>query len=731
MKNQHTDYIFRKFMIVIFFNLLAFQTYSHTKSCNADFEFQIDTLTFQVSFNNTSSGSPTFVLWDFGDGETSAEYHPVHQYQDSGTYMVCLEIWGGGDCQDIICKTLTIGEDGSINCEANFEFNSTDRDLEIQFTNLSGSDIDSAFWDFGDGNFSNSLHPIHVYGQEDSYLVCLNIFVGNCFDMLCLTVNASYADCQVEYSYNEIQAPFDFQFINESIGTFDDWLWDFGDGNTSTLEQPSHTFSTYGSYKIILQGSRDNGIYCSDTISHVIDIKEPDTCSANFTFVIDENRPNIVVFSDSSIGDISYWQWDFNDYPGGGSYSYGQNPSHVFPANGDYQVTLTIGNDNGTSNITKLVHIVVPLIVDFTFQLDSLNEIPNTFIFQSQIEGFYDNLIWNFDNEVVLNKEDTTHAYAEQDKDYQVALIAQYTFNDTSILKKQLAKGLTTSEYFDMGGQVFFGDSLLNNPSSTGDEALAYLYRVDGNNMIPIDTNYFHYLGYYWFPQKLKAYYIVKTALTPNSTHYSAFAPTYVGNTTQWDEAEIINLAQNKFREDVYLVEELAEKSGTTWLEGSVFDILNINIENLEAVVCLFDMDENLLNYQYADDEGKYLFKNISKGHYMLSADVTGIPVRPQLIFIDGKQNQEFKTANLITSSDIFPNPASNYSILSYTNTGKFKEISIQIIAQSGLVLSEKQLPVHQGKNFFSIDLTEFSKGLLMVKVMDGDGQKILKLLHY
>lgn len=451
---------------------------------------------------------------------------------------------------------------------------------------------------------------------------------------------------------------------------------------------------------------------------------------ADFSFSIDMDRPSQIHFTDLSTGDPTAWEWNFHDFPDGGSFSYGQHPLHSFPKNGEFEVTLTVSNDTSTDQITKTIIIDVPLTINFIFQLDSSNIIPNTFIFDAEVEGYYDDLSWVFENQTMLAKEDTVHSYSQQDKDYQVCLIAQYIFNDTSIMKKTLCKGLTTSEYYDLGGQVYFGDSLMNNPYATGDSAIAYLYRVDGNHMTPVDTNHFHYLGYYWFPQKLKAYYIVKTALTESSNHYAGFAPTYVGNTTDWEEAEIINLAQNKFREDVMLVENANLKNGTSNIEGSIFDILPSNSTENDAVVYLFNIDDRLINYQYTDEDGQYIFYDISEGHYTLRADLTGIHVRPQLIYVDGKSNRDFKSAKVNSKVELFPNPAKEYSILSYSNTGDSREINIQFLSVNGQLIKEQNAIIHHGENYLSLDLNSVSKGLVIVKLMDGQERKYWKLLH-
>lgn len=450
-------------------------------------------------------------------------------------------------------------------------------------------------------------------------------------------------------------------------------------------------------------------------------------CTADFTFEISEsiNKPSVIQFHDQSIGSPTNWEWNFGD----GSTSYGQNPLHYFPENKDFQVSLKISSDSCNDMIEKTITINVPLNISFTQRLDSLNKTPNTFIFSTEFTGFYDLHFWDFGDGVLANVEDTVHSYLLQDHDYQVCLTAQYNFNDTSFMKKVSCKGLTTSEYFDMGGQVYFGDSLMNNPHSTGDTGMAYLYRVNGNNIVPIDTNYFINLGYYWFPQKLKAYYIIKAAFLPNSTHFENFAPTYVGNTSQWDEAEIINLAQNKYREDINLLSLKSRNSGSTQLEGSIDELLEINSNFDEAIACLFNMENQLIDYQSVDKSGKYIFPQVEKGHYLLSADYTGIHVRPQLIYIDGKREEKFKNSMISPSNDIFPNPATSYSILNYHNEDLSKTIRVQIINSEAEILQETEFTAVRGDNYFRIDLNNFAKGMIFIRILDGNNT-VYKLIH-
>ncbi|NPD44496.1 PKD domain-containing protein [Lentimicrobium sp. S6] len=459
-----------------------------------------------------------------------------------------------------------------------------------------------------------------------------------------------------------------------------------------------------------------------------ITIAQRDTlCVANFSFEesITIGKPSVIQFKDLSTGNPTDYLWNFGD----GSTSNASNPFHYFPEAGNFIVTLSISNEFTQDEISKEVNIEVPLEISFTFKLDSNYHIPNTFHFASEIEGSYDYLLWDFGEGVLTNVEDTTHSYTYQDTDYQVCLTAKYYFNDTSTIQKITCQGLTTSEYYNLGGQVFFGDSLMNNPYPTGDTGIAYLYRMDKNNIIPIDTNYFVDFGYFWFAAKLKSYYIIKTHFTENSNHSRQYAPTYVGNTTQWDEAEIINLAQDKFREDLSMVEKKDNKSGTAEISGSIFDILNI--ENIEGnpMVYLYNTQEELIDYKSTDSNGDYYFDHVSSGHYLVNADITGVKARSQMVIVNGKGRSHLKSESIEQESIIFPNPAIDYSILEYYYSGKMKEAKMLIYNSNGNILREESITLNDGLNYIHIDLENTNKGVIFVKIADEQTQ-VFKLIH-
>jgi PKD repeat protein len=159
-------------------------------------------------------------------------------------------------------------------------------------------------------------------------------------------------------------APLDVVFADLSTGAITAWSWDFGDGASSTLANPAHTFITPGNYTVALTVSGPGG---SD-VAFAIDMVSvsPAAPGANFTAsVVDGIAPLAVDFADLSTGAITAWSWDFGD----GVSSTLASPTHVYAAPGLYSVALTVTGPGGTNTLlrTDLISVrhAVP-VADFS-----------------------------------------------------------------------------------------------------------------------------------------------------------------------------------------------------------------------------------------------------------------------------------------------------------------------------------------------------------------------------
>ncbi len=143
-------------------------------------------------------------------------------------------------------------------------------------------------------------------------------------------------------------------FTDSSTNSPTAWSWNFGDSNTSTVQNPSHTYSSAGTYTVALTATNAYGNN-TNTKSNYISVTSGAPV-ANFSGTpTSGTAPVTVAFTDSSTDSPTSWSWNFGDT----STSTVQNPSHTYTASGTYTVALTATNANGNNTNTKTNYITV------------------------------------------------------------------------------------------------------------------------------------------------------------------------------------------------------------------------------------------------------------------------------------------------------------------------------------------------------------------------------------
>lgn len=228
--------------------------------------------------------------------------------------------------------------------------------LAVRFTNLSAN-ADSFLWEFGDGESSSEVHPTHTYSQAGAYTVRLTAFAPGKSDV---EEKPGYILARVplkaEFSASPKLglAPLQVAFANLSTGA-SSCLWDFGDGSTSALDAPTHTYGSPGMYTVSLTAYGPGG--SSDTKTAVNFIQVDGPVVADFEASPRSGAaPLTAVFSDRSSGStIVSWQWDFGD----GSVSTQRNPAHTYTKDGSYAVTLQVFGYSVNDRKTRDAYIAV------------------------------------------------------------------------------------------------------------------------------------------------------------------------------------------------------------------------------------------------------------------------------------------------------------------------------------------------------------------------------------
>ncbi|OPX64950.1 MULTISPECIES: PKD domain-containing protein [unclassified Methanoregula] len=192
--------------------------------------------------------------------------------------------------------------------------------------------------------------------------------------------------------------PLTVQFTDMSTGSPTSWSWDFGDGGSSSLQNPSHVYLTTGTYTVTLTATNAGG---SDTETKTGYITVTDAAPvAEFNGTPRSGtRPLTVQFTDMSTGSPTSWSWNFGD----GGTSTVRNASHTYTAAGNYTVSLTatnawgsdtemkVGYINVTSPVTTTTTTPVP-VHQVTLNTDRQGDLVEGTYMQFRVTGLYSSI---------------------------------------------------------------------------------------------------------------------------------------------------------------------------------------------------------------------------------------------------------------------------------------------------------------------------------------------------
>lgn len=307
-----------------------------------------------VNFVNSSIGGVSY-NWNFGDGATSTAANPTHTYTSYGSFAVQLVVTNLSGCKDSLLLPDYIqiqAPQASIN---NLPQSSC-APLTWTFSSIVNSPdpVVSYFWDLGDGTTSTLPNPTNTYNTGTYNITLIVTTAGGCKDTV-VVQNGIIANDRptANFSANprDVCAKFDVNFTDLSSSNVTRWLWDFGDGTTSSDQNPSHHYEDTGLFTIRLIVWNGN---CPDTLV-IVDYVHISPPIARFTSTYNCDDPKTLIFTDLSIG-ADEWLWDFGD----GTTSISQNVVHTFPDTGLFTIQLTVINHTtGCDDIrTQTVRIV-------------------------------------------------------------------------------------------------------------------------------------------------------------------------------------------------------------------------------------------------------------------------------------------------------------------------------------------------------------------------------------
>lgn len=318
-----------------------------------------------ISFINNSSGPPTLsYFWDFGDGNFSTVMNPVHTYTASGTYTAILVTTSTAGCEDTAYSSPIVigGFTTSFTAPLQVCVNET-----ATFTNTSTPVPTAGRWTFGDGGTANTINATHAYTAPGLYTVWLYNTYSSCIDSISqqITVNPNPVANFTAPVRSKCEPSLTVNFQDLSTGGATAWAWDFGDGGTSSLQNPSYTYTTYGSFTVKLVVT--NGFGCKDSLilpNYVI-IRRASISIPNLP--ARGCIPYTITFNPviTAVDAVTSYQWVFGD----GGTSTLANPTYTYITQGTYDVRLVITTSTGC-NDTLLVRQAVKVgskpVADFS-----------------------------------------------------------------------------------------------------------------------------------------------------------------------------------------------------------------------------------------------------------------------------------------------------------------------------------------------------------------------------
>ena len=385
-----------------------------------------------IQFIDMSTNTPTSWVWSFGDGGTSADQNPSHAYTTAGTYTVTLTATNVGG-SDTITKTGYItAVKSTLPPTAAFVSNITSGtvSLAVQFVDASTHSPAGWAWSFGDGSTSAEQNPSHTYTTAGTYTVTLTATNAGGSDTVTktgfVTVSSSSSAPIASFvpTVTSGTVPLTVQFVDTSTNSPTGWVWSFGDGGTSSEKNPSHIYTSAGTYTVTLTATNPGG---SNTVTQtgIITVYYALPVVSFSSNATSGTTPLAVLFTDTSTNSPTSWYWYFGD----GGTSSDQNPVYEYTDAGTYSVSMSATNSAGTNTTTKTDYITVTAItspvVSFTSDVTT-GTAPVTVQFTDESSYSPTSWRWSFGDGISSTEQNPSHTYTSAGS-YTVALTATNT----------------------------------------------------------------------------------------------------------------------------------------------------------------------------------------------------------------------------------------------------------------------------------------------------------------
>lgn len=685
--------------------------------------------------------------WNFGDGTPwtkNNEFQFSHLYALPGTYLVCLM---DTTCPNnpMFCDSVVASNTKALTAYFTHESYGNGVFIFSDSSIRSNAPIIAYQWDFGDGSFAHDSVAKHNYHASGTYHVSLTVLdSANNYDIYYDTVEATVTTpCYAEFKYEYVNNQFQFYNLSLSPDTTISYTWNFGDGSApSNMLNPIHTYPTSNNYLVTLVMT---GSTCNDSIKKTIYMPDTTICNLNFNTVINYQKVTFTVSSTNTEPLFEKYLIEYGDF--NTSYMLDSTKTYIYQDTGTYKVCVSslinlCGVEIKRCKNIRIDNLTTYCVADFEIYSETYRAaFYNSSVTYGTTVPSTVNIRWGDGTSYTgIDSGFFTHEYAAEGP-YNVTLVIT---NPTGC-SDSITKVISVGPNYIMSGQITH-DSFPAYYASVK----VYMYdSLSGLLFHQVTTNTDEY-GNYSVKLK-KGYYLVQADFTFDPFNTGYYLPTYYKNKLNWDLADVIFLNGDRSDIDIALIPYSTDTSGNGNIVGYVRYGTGVVDQNgpipagkpaEKMLLYLKDDMGRVVSYTHTAKDGTFEFENVQRGNYMVWGEMAGkVTIPPTIILsnnnstvsgvkiIIGKnalsstpENESIERA--LPNFALYPNPTSGRVTIEWKIIQN-KPASVEVFDMMGKMVVQ-QNAIDSDLNT-SIDLSELTNGMYLLKINSADGQSVLK----
>lgn len=357
-------------------------------------------------------------------------------------------------------------------------------------------------------------------------------------------------------------------------------------------------------------------------------------------------------------------------------------------------------------------------------------------------------VVWDFGDGNTSTLTNPSHTYASAGT-YTVCLIIQCASGADTTCSSVTVSTSGGSGSSSISGIVLIPNTGTGTPASQAEVFLIVFDTANGGTLTAVDTTTVNPQGSFVFSNVAAGDYLIKAALLPASTNYSAYLPTYFASSLFWNAGTTLSVSANSVYTTSIILIAGNNPGGPGFVGGLVSQGANKTFgpgDPLEHVqVMVLDMNNNPVQYTYTNANGEFDFSNLAYGTYKIYIEEFGKTTTPWIVTLSAQtpsiidlhfeihsstvalgagQKPNLQTTDL----SVFPVPVQDMANLKFSLENS-EEVSIEILNLNGQQLSKLDKTFGPGNHQLALDFHELASGVYLVKFQAGTEVQVKKIM--